>query len=297
MRDESVLISVIIPTYNRVERLPAAIDSLIQQSYSNWECIIIDDGSTDETEERIREILDRDSRVQYYYQENQERSIARNNGIEHSTGEYICFLDSDDRYDTHYLENIVDVIKLSHADMILTSVKYCSEESTVINLAKPKELTLDSIFSSSFGVGRCAIKKAFLGNIRFEPHIRISEDTIFLCDILAKNPSTGIAPKSFLEYIKHEDNSVNFKKYNAYKERLDALHVLLRRNYADKFSKKIIYDTLSDCYFGISKYYFYKGRYWRARMVILKSIIKYPTQRLKEKFYLFLFVRNKDLYL
>ena len=70
--------SIILPTYNRAQLLPTAINSVIGQEYSNWELIVIDDGSTDNTQMVVKKIDD--NRIKYYYQENQERSIARNNG-------------------------------------------------------------------------------------------------------------------------------------------------------------------------------------------------------------------------
>lgn len=87
-------VSVIIPTYNRAKYLAVAIQSILGQTYSNFEIIIVDDGSTDNT----REVVDNfnDSRIKYIYQENQWAAAARNNGIRASSGEYLTFLDSDD---------------------------------------------------------------------------------------------------------------------------------------------------------------------------------------------------------
>ena len=88
--------SIIIPTYNRASMLPIAIDSVINQTFILWELIIVDDGSTDNTKALVENY--KDNRIRYIYQHNQERSAARNNGIEISVGRYICFLDSDDYY-------------------------------------------------------------------------------------------------------------------------------------------------------------------------------------------------------
>jgi len=99
------LFSVIIPTYNRAEFLSKAIKSLLQQTYMNWELIVVDDGSTDNTRELVNGF--EDSRIHYIWQENSERAVARNNGIRLSKGEFICFLDSDD----YFLENHLEVFK------------------------------------------------------------------------------------------------------------------------------------------------------------------------------------------
>ena len=85
-------LSVIIPSYNRAAFLPEAIESLLSQTYPEFEIVVVDDGSTDET----KEVCDRYPTVQYIYQNNQGVSAARNTGIRASKGEYLLFLDSDD---------------------------------------------------------------------------------------------------------------------------------------------------------------------------------------------------------
>ncbi len=107
---EMPFFSVVITTFNRCDFLPIAIKSVIKQSFANWELVIIDDGSTDNTKNVVIPFL-RDSRIKYYYQENQERSIARNNGVKKATGEYICFLDSDDYYLENHLSTFAKYIK------------------------------------------------------------------------------------------------------------------------------------------------------------------------------------------
>lgn len=292
----NTLFSVIIPTYNRGQQLLNAVNSLVNQSYSNWECIIIDDGSTDNTKNLINEHFKDEPRVKYFIQTNQERSAARNNGIEKSQGDFICFLDSDDFYDRDYLNTLSNVINQTNAELLFTSARYHNGQSTKLIIPTISDFELDSIFSNSIVVGRCCVKKSTLNNIWFEPAIRISEDTIFLCDIVARKPVTAISESSILEYIEHEDNSVNYKKYNAYSDRLVTLKYLLTRPYADLFSRKTVNQTLNNCYFGITKYYFYQGEFIKARITILKALLKYPTIRFKEKFYLFLFIRKKELH-
>ncbi len=94
--------SIIIPTYNRADLLKEAIDSVLKQTYENWELIIVDDGSIDHTKEVV--ISYQDARIHYHYQLNKERSAARNKGVDLSKGDYICFLDDDDIYDKEYLQ-------------------------------------------------------------------------------------------------------------------------------------------------------------------------------------------------
>ncbi len=94
MQNSQKLVSVIMPTYNRVDYLPLAIDSVLNQTYRNLELLIIDDGSTDATSALVNSY--NDSRIYYSYQDNQGQSVARKSGLNNARGAFICFLDSDD---------------------------------------------------------------------------------------------------------------------------------------------------------------------------------------------------------
>lgn len=97
------MISVIIPTFNRKEILPRAIDSVLSQTHSDFELLIVDDGSTDGTKESLSQYL-KDFRVKYFFKKNGGVSSARNFGIKKAKGEYIAFLDSDDLFEKKKLE-------------------------------------------------------------------------------------------------------------------------------------------------------------------------------------------------
>lgn len=94
--NEKYLISVVVPCFNYAHFLPETLDSLLAQTYRNWECIIVDDGSTDNTKEVAEEYAEKDKRFRYIYQENKNAPSARNNGIRNAKGDFIQFLDSDD---------------------------------------------------------------------------------------------------------------------------------------------------------------------------------------------------------
>ncbi len=104
------MISVIMPTYNRAYIIERAIRSVLSQSYSNFELIIVDDGSTDETKAIIENF--QEERIRFIcYTENKGACFARNLGMNNANGEYIAFLDSDNRWDTTYLENRIRVFE------------------------------------------------------------------------------------------------------------------------------------------------------------------------------------------
>ena len=110
------MVSIIIPTYNREQTVMRAIKSILDQTYVNFELIIVDDGSTDHTENIISQIFD--LRLRYIRQENAGACVARNRGIEAAQGEYIAFHDSDDVWHSDKLEKQMEIIDKSGADVV-----------------------------------------------------------------------------------------------------------------------------------------------------------------------------------
>jgi glycosyltransferase involved in cell wall biosynthesis len=118
------LVSIIIPTYNRASIIGETLSSVLAQTYENWECIIVDDGSTDNTDELIQDYMDKDSRFRYYrspYSQLSGASGARNYGFKKSKGEYINWLDSDDLMISHKLEKQLKVLSASEKCVVCFS--------------------------------------------------------------------------------------------------------------------------------------------------------------------------------
>ena len=98
------LFSVLVPTYNQVRFLPAALDSLLAQTYSNWEAVVVNDGSTDDTAQVMREYATRDNRFKMFHKPNGGVGSALNEGIRQARGQWICWLSSDDLFEPNKLE-------------------------------------------------------------------------------------------------------------------------------------------------------------------------------------------------
>ena len=109
------LVSIIVPCYNQAQYLAETLDSVESQTYSNWECIIVNDGSQDNSESVAEQYCQNDKRFRYLYQINSGVSIARNYGIRVSKGEYILPLDGDDIIERTFLEKTVSFLE-SHED-------------------------------------------------------------------------------------------------------------------------------------------------------------------------------------
>ena len=135
MNNRKRLISVVIPTFNREDLIKDAINTVLEQVYQNFEIIIIDDGSTDNTSEVVKSFDD--ARIKYIYQENAGISKARNKGIEDASGEYIAFLDSDDLWHPEKLEKQVSVLdKDPDVDLLSNNSQYMTFQNDIIEIKK-----------------------------------------------------------------------------------------------------------------------------------------------------------------
>ena len=117
-------ISIIVPCYNQAQYLDEALQSVLDQTYTNWECIIVNDGSPDNTKQIAQKWVEKDSRFKYIYKENGGLSSARNEGITIAEGEFILPLDADDKIGANYLSLAIDVFQKDSE----VKVVYCQAE-------------------------------------------------------------------------------------------------------------------------------------------------------------------------
>lgn len=133
------LVSIIVPCYSQAHFLSEALQSVMEQSYSNWECIVVNDGSPDDTERVAKQWLEKDSRFQYLYKENGGLSSARNAGIKKSKGAFIVVLDADDILHPDYLIKLVPVLEEDDTKGIVScySKFFFKNQKNIINELKP----------------------------------------------------------------------------------------------------------------------------------------------------------------
>lgn len=117
---ENELVSIIVPVYNGEKFIVECVNSLIEQTYKNIEIILIDDGSKDSTLAKMKLLKEKDKRIIVISQKNSGVSVARNNGIKNSHGNYITFVDSDDEVNKNYVEYLITAMKENGADISLT---------------------------------------------------------------------------------------------------------------------------------------------------------------------------------
>jgi glycosyltransferase involved in cell wall biosynthesis len=225
MNKEDPLISVIIPTYNRANLLTIAILSVINQTYKNWELIIVDDGSTDNTKQIVEEFIKKDPRIKYFYKENGGQGSARNLGIKNAQGEYIAFLDSDDEFLENKIKKSLKIfnedknIGMIYSDAIIIGNYLDNKKSSEIS--KPyygnvyKKLLLNNFITTSTVVVK---KEVFLNRGFFNESslLRNFEDYDMWLRI-AKKYKIGYIPEVLVKY--NFSPKINFweKRKNAYK--------------------------------------------------------------------------------
>ena len=122
------MISIVIPVYNVAPYLSACLDSVVSQSYPDWELILVDDGSSDDSPLICDEYAARHERIHVFHQSNGGPSKARNFGLSKCSGDYVAFIDSDDLLHVQYLEQLVRVIEAEQADIVQTSYVLLREQ-------------------------------------------------------------------------------------------------------------------------------------------------------------------------
>lgn len=194
-------ISIIIPMYNLENFIVECLKSIERQSYKNFEVIIVDDGSTDLSNERASEFLSTSNLDSFIVkQSNKGVSSARNTGIKHSTGIYLCFIDGDDMVESHYLERLYNGVVLNNVELSICSLKVVNEAQIIENYqsdsAKEVKIVkytsqeiLEAFLFSKLEVTICSllIKKAVIqkNNFQFSNGAKYSEDLEFVWKLMA----------------------------------------------------------------------------------------------------------------
>ncbi|AVR43843.1 hypothetical protein C7S20_00340 [Christiangramia fulva] len=160
---EEVLISIIIPTYNRGSLIGATLDSILSQTYENWECIVVDDGSIDYTKELLELYSCKDSRIKYLERPEKKRKGAnacRNFGFSRSSGDYILWFDSDDIMTIDYFKKAIEKIKTeSNLDFVFFNYKIFDEKPfKIIDIQINKSISpLFDYFSGKINFSTCGV--------------------------------------------------------------------------------------------------------------------------------------------
>lgn len=184
------LVSVIVPCYNQAQYLEEALQSVLDQTYSHWECIIVNDGSPDDTDKVAQEWLSKDARFKYIQKENGGLSSARNAGIDVAVGEWIQFLDCDDFLHIEKFERSLELVKEDVPSIVISNFNMFKVEKRV-NIFRPgycvlkQELLNYWSFLMKWDVEfnvpiHCGLfHKSAFETIRFNQQLKAKEDWLF----------------------------------------------------------------------------------------------------------------------
>ncbi len=208
------LVSIITPTYNSAKYIAETYESVREQTHENWEWIIIDDGSTDETETIVSTFIEKDKRIQFYkLAQNSGPAIARNTGIEKAKGSFMTFLDADDIWFPTFIENSIATIKETAIPFVFSSYKRSNEnlEFVYSDFIVPQKVSYTDILkSNSISCLTAFLDIKTLGK-KFMPIIRKRQDMGLWLQYLKEIPyAYGIQEPQAIYRIR--ENSLSRKK-------------------------------------------------------------------------------------
>lgn len=244
------LVSIVIPVYNVEKYIRECVDSIINQTYSNIEIILVDDGSKDASGEICDEYARKDDRVTVFHQSNQGVVRARKCGIEHASGEYLCFVDADDCIQEEMIEFFIG--NIGTADMITTGYNYVNKQGMIIQkydglsegIYQTKEemkyfianvMMFEHHNGSHFEYGlapylwnkmyRTALVKSFLNDL--DEQMVYAEDNEFVIRYVLKAKSVVVTKECFYLY-KYRENSAITASSNRFMYDMNKLYIVLR---------------------------------------------------------------------
>ncbi|WP_028273535.1 glycosyltransferase [Atopococcus tabaci] len=259
------IVSIIMPVYNVERHLPRAIESALQQTSSEWELILVNDGSTDESGNICEAYKEKDERIHVIHQENQGSGPARNAGLVKARGEYIYFADPDDYFDADLIEDNLAIMKKDQADLVVFGyVNELMDQSGKVHqdhyLPNMPRLKTQEEFRAHFqnfylfspyALWNKVYRKAYLieQQIRFTNQ-RLGQDALFNLSVYKEMGRVFFNRKVYYHYMTHEGSAVN--RYRADRMEMEYEiaktfeHLLVSWNKAEQFK-----DLITEEYFHV----------------------------------------------
>jgi glycosyltransferase involved in cell wall biosynthesis len=199
------LFSVIIPVFNRASMICTTLESVLSQDFNDFEIIVIDDGSTDELFFTLSEYINSGS-IRYFHQSNTGVSAARNKGAEHSLGNYLLFLDSDDRVSFNWISDYAEKIVDAHPDILYCGI-HRMKDNKVVEYTSPLDPYRNGKEYGNVIPGSFCIKKTFFQRIGgYDQYLAYGENTELGFRIKYAIPSTAFITAPNLLYVLHENS-------------------------------------------------------------------------------------------
>lgn len=229
------LISVIVPVYNAEQYVDRCIESIINQTYSNFELLLIDDGSNDKSLEICNEWSNRDVRIQVYSKQNGGASSARNYGLDKANGEYVVFVDADDWISSKYIEFLHKAITLNDYDIVQCNLKSVEnselEQSEHVNFdfQKVREITkIEALNYRLYKVSVCAkiYRKYLFDDFKFREGAIYEDDASYYIFVYRAKKIAMLNETLYFYFmssnsVMRNENTLDLEFIKIYKERMD----------------------------------------------------------------------------
>lgn len=211
------MISIVVPAYNAEKYIADTINSVLNQTYKDWELIIVDDGSKDNTASIVKQFCEKDPRIHYHYKANSGVSDTRNVGMNMAKGEYIALLDADDFFEKENLEEKIRFLDNNEFDWVYSNMYNADENLNILNIDEGGNDVdiLNSILSWKGQVvpGPCSnvifSKKCYEDGVRFDSEFSTAADQDFTIQLAAKYKGKFINKPLWRYRILHNSMSKN----------------------------------------------------------------------------------------
>ena len=242
----SVSVSIIVAAYNIEDYIERCLNSIINQSFKDLEIIVVNDGSTDKTLEKIQKMADKDSRIIIIDKENGGVNSARNIGLRKAVGKYILFVDGDDWLELDAIQKLYENIEIRNLDLLLYNAyeAYDNEKKEMYTFSKNissnyvKELLLSNIAPSIW----CKfIKKDCIQNIKLPTNTGYGEDLVVVCDLFSENIKIGTLNECLYNYYQRSNsvtNNISLKILDLDKTFVLIKKLLVKKNIYDLYIKE-----------------------------------------------------------
>ncbi len=264
------MISVVVPVYNTAPYLCECVDSVLKQSYSDFELILVDDGSQDRSAEICRRIASKDRRIRFLQQKHKGVSAARNRAMDEAAGDYLFFADSDDAIHPELLQTLFRLIESGRAAVALSGYCRVSSEDLcerlfedsckkgeatslfVSNREATQEFAYSRLGSGLFSaIGGKLIRREAVGPLRFDESLCNGEDTKFLYQLFDRGAEAVVLEQDWYYYRLHFSNASREITAKAYRDRYKCgKYICLREagngraGNSGRIGKILLYDLL-----------------------------------------------------
>ena len=280
-------ISIIVPVYNVEAYLERCVESILKQTYTNFELLLINDGSTDQSGALCDQLASKNENIKVFHIKNAGVSNARNIGIQHSRGEWITFIDSDDFITPDYLETLISVVdsdesigfsiaRLHHIKngQITELPDFSGKEEKWSTEQTMREL-LTTTRTSFFPVAKL-FKREIVSSFTFNTDYHLAEDALFLTEVLLKTRCTSVFVDKPIYYYDHRQGSATTSVNDHVFDTIEVYKIIISEVNRECWSYITVYDKII---------FTDSSQYPTEKIKLRKWIIKHLSEILKDPYF------------